>query len=322
MSLVIVGGSGGTNIGVSLFRSAQAIGLTPKLYHSDLAYSDNILVKKFNWHLRGKFPSRLDTFSDTILDYCRIYMPKWIVTTGIAPVHWSSLQTLGKIGIHRINFLTDDPWNAQHYAAWFIKSLPHYDVVFSPRRANINDLNQAGCNRAEYLPFGYDHELFFPEILSTSQEPVPDILFAGGADADRVPYVHALIQGGFNLQLYGSYWEKYPETRSHTLGQANVVTLRKAITRAKISLCLVRRANRDGNCMRTFEVPAVGACMLTEDTPEHREIFGPEGEAVIYFQSVPEMLQKAQWLLEHEQERQRLAQNAHDLITQGKLLSI
>ena len=69
--------------------------------------------------------------------------------------------------------------------------------------------------------------------------------------------------------------------------------------------------------MRTFEVPAVGACLLTEDTPEHREIFGPEGEAVIYFQSVPEMLQKAQWLLEHEQERQRLAQNAHDLITQG-----
>jgi spore maturation protein CgeB len=69
--------------------------------------------------------------------------------------------------------------------------------------------------------------------------------------------------------------------------------------------------------MRTFEVPAIGACMLTEDTSEHREIFGPEGEAVVYFSTVSEMVDKARWLLEHEKERQKLAQSAHLLITQG-----
>jgi spore maturation protein CgeB len=70
--------------------------------------------------------------------------------------------------------------------------------------------------------------------------------------------------------------------------------------------------------MRTFEVPAIGACMLTEDTQEHREIFGEEGKAVVYFQTIPEMLEKADWLLNHEAERQSLAQNAHVLIFQGK----
>jgi spore maturation protein CgeB len=70
--------------------------------------------------------------------------------------------------------------------------------------------------------------------------------------------------------------------------------------------------------MRTFEVPAVGSCMLTEDTPEHREIFGQDGEAVVYFNTVTEMVEKTHWLLHHDQERQRLAQNAHLLITQGQ----
>jgi hypothetical protein len=53
------------------------------------------------------------------------------------------------MGIKRFNFLTDDPFNRAHYAPWFLKALPDYDVVFSPRRANIQDLLNAGCPRVE-----------------------------------------------------------------------------------------------------------------------------------------------------------------------------
>lgn len=87
---------------------------------------------------------------------------------------------------------------------------------------------------------------------------------------------------------------------------------------AKIALCLVRRANRDGHCMRTFEVPAIGACMLVEKTEEHLELFGTEGQAVVYFESVAEMTEKARWLLSHEQERDRLREAAYRLIGEGK----
>jgi spore maturation protein CgeB len=69
--------------------------------------------------------------------------------------------------------------------------------------------------------------------------------------------------------------------------------------------------------MRTFEIPAIGACMLTEDTEEHREILGPEGEAVVYFRSIPEMLEKARWLVDHKEERYRLAATAHERIVRG-----
>lgn len=319
MKLAIIGGSGGTNIGDAFLKAAFKLNLDPVLYHNRQAYQAPKWLKTINWHLRGRYPSRLNTFSQNIVKECVNLQPQWLLTTGIAAINHLALQQIGQMGIKRFNFLTDDPFNRAHYAPWFLKALPDYDVVFSPRRANIQDLLNAGCPRVEYLPFGYDDELFYPEDPSNINldTTVPDVVFAGGADRDRVPYMSALIKSGINLALYGSYWEKYPETKAHTQGQADVATLRSVIGRGKISLCLVRRANRDGNCMRTFEVPAIGSCMLTEDTQEHREIFGQEGEAVVYFNTISEMLEKTHWLLNHDQERQMLAQNAHLLITQG-----
>jgi spore maturation protein CgeB len=47
--------------------------------------------------------------------------------------------------------------------------------------------------------------------------------------------------------------------------------------------------------------------MLAEDTGEHRDIFGPEGEAVLYFRNSGEASDKASRLLSNAQERVRMA---------------
>jgi spore maturation protein CgeB len=171
-----------------------------------------------------------------------------------------------------------------------------------------------------YLPFAFDPQVAFREALSTEAERdefASDVLFAGGADADRVPYIAALIEAGLRVLLYGDYWHRFPETRSCTRGQATAQTLRKAAAGAKVALCLVRRANRDGHVMRSFEIPATGACMLAEDTDEHREIFGKEGRTALYFRGVDEMVEKARWLREHDDDRKRMAAAAHELIAGG-----
>ena len=316
---MIVGGTGGTNVADSLVKAAKILNLDIGFFDLKSAYQAPKLIKQINWYLRGRYPSKLRQFSDRLLQKCSQEVPKWLLTTGIAPVSFSALQKIGNFGTQRLNFLTDDPWNTAHYPPWFFKSLPYYDVVFTPRRANIDDLKKIGCQDVRYLPFGYDRDLFYPEspVAREKEQYVADVMFAGGADRDRIPYINTLIQAGMKLNLYGTYWERYSQTQAYTRGQADVRTLRLAISEAKISLCLVRRANRDDNCMRTFEVPAAGGCMLTEDTSEHRAIFGKEGEAVVYFQTIDEMLEKARWLLNQDEERKRLATEAHLLITQG-----
>jgi spore maturation protein CgeB len=326
MKILIVGLCNGTHIGNAFFNAAKLAYLNPRFIDSELAYKSPKWLKQINWHLRGKYPSQLGRFSKKIVQECYNFQPELILASGIAPINPQALIHIGKRGIKRINFLTDDPWNPSHYAPWFLKALPYYDIIFSPRRSNIDDIIQAGCHNVQYLPFGYDPELFYSPIEPSKQltnsgeqsQYIGDVVFAGGADQERVAYISALIRSGIKVNLYGAYWERYPETKTHTRGIADTQTLRFAIKGAKISLCLVRKANRDGHCMRTFEVPAVGACMLTEDTQEHREIFGEEGKAVVYFKTISEMVEKARWLLNNDIERQRLAQNAHLLITQGQ----
>ena len=61
----------------------------------------------------------------------------------------------------------------------------------------------------------------------------------------------------------------------------------------------------------------MGGCLLAQDTREHREIFGPDLGAVVYFGSIPQMQARALWLLEREAERQRLAHAACARITRG-----
>jgi spore maturation protein CgeB len=69
--------------------------------------------------------------------------------------------------------------------------------------------------------------------------------------------------------------------------------------------------------MRSFELAAIGACMLVEDTAEHREIFGPPDRAVAYFRTLEDMVQTMRRLLGDPVERGRLASEAHRLIVEG-----
>ncbi|MBV8570274.1 MAG: glycosyltransferase [Acidobacteriaceae bacterium] len=213
------------------------------------------------------------------------------------------------------NFLTDDPWNPAHYAHWFLEALPAYDFVFTPRRANIDDLRRSGCNAVEYLPFGYADDVHAPAQQALGD---CDVFFAGGADPDRVRWISALTRAGLNVSLYGGYWRSFPQTKRLAKGFAPPEQLSQFVAGARICLCLVRAANRDGHSMRTFELAAMRACMLVERTPEHTELFGSEGQSVLYFSGEAELLHNIRLLLASPGERYRLAESVHLRITAGK----
>src|SRR5205823_1499319 len=145
-----------------------------------------------------------------------------------------------------------------------------------------------------------------------------DLFFAGNAEPSRVEYVRAAVKAGLDVMVYGSYWTRYPGMHGISRGHADISTLRKAIASCRVALCLVRHDNRDGHSMRTFEIPAVGACMVVEDTPEHREIFSDEGVRVVYFKDPAEMLSKTKSLLADSGTRARLREAAHSWITTGQ----
>src|SRR5258707_3821883 len=125
------------------------------------------------------------------------------------------------------------------------------------------------------------------------------------------------MRNGPPVALVGGYWQRYPAFRAQALGIKPPEIIRALTASAKVNLCLVRRANRDGHVMRSFEIAASGGCMVAEDTDEHREIFGPEGEATVYFRNAKEAAERTRALLCNVAERKRLAAGLHRRIVGG-----
>jgi len=316
-TFVLVGNPGPEHVGRHFHDAADELGI--ETVFLDLRRAHASPLQKVSWHLRGHRPGRLQAFSRDVVRACRDVHAACLLVTGIAPPSASALAEIASLGTVCMNFLTDDPWNPAHHAAWFVRALAHYDHVFSPRTANIEDLRALGCPRVSYLPFAYAaaHHVRLLNAGPGGQDPTCDVVFVGGADRDRVGWVSALLRAGFGMECYGGYWDRFPETRGCARGMAAPDRLADVLRRGKVVLCLVRRANRDGHSMRTFESAAMGACMLVEDTEDHRRLFGPDGEAVRYFRNREELVDRAGWLVGDEAERSRLAATAQALVIGG-----
>jgi len=320
VSVLLVANPELVHVGGHLVTAAHALRVPVELVDSREAYAGPRWRQRVAWWMQGHRPARLSAFSARVVEAVRRVRPTHVITTGLAPLDARALAAIGALGARRLNYLTDDPWNPAHRAPWFMDALAHYDHVYSPRHANLAELAAIDGPSVSYLPFAYAPDQHFPEPPDGEAERAQyaaDVVFAGGADPDRVEIVTPFIDAGFRVALYGGYWERYAATRPHARGHADPRRLRKAIGGAHVSLCLVRRANRDGHCMRTFEVPAMGGCMLIEDTDEHRMFFGAPNDAVVYAASVAEMVEAIRGLLGDPARRARLAERAHRLIAGG-----
>jgi spore maturation protein CgeB len=313
--LAIVGGFDGTHVGGSLGRAATHLGIETAKFDVGNA-SGNRILRAALWRFGDRKLPGMHRFSESVVAACRQSTPEILIATGAAPLTGSALRALRAMGIVCVNYSTDDPWNPVLRAFWHLRALPEYDAVFTTRRANIGSFADIGCGEVHYLPFGYDEWLFCRRARS-SDGPAPDVLFVGGADRDRAAFMTEFLRTGPRVALVGRYWERFPAMCPYALGRRAPEALCALTTAAKVNLCLVRRANRDGHVMRSFEIAAVGGCMLAEDTAEHREIFGPDGEAVIYFRTPREAAERARSLLADPAERARLSAAVRARISRG-----
>jgi spore maturation protein CgeB len=316
--LLLVANASPEHIGSHLYKAARSLGIETAVLDVRLATEGPRWAVAASWRWDRR-PLRLGQYGKSLIERCSQFQPRVVICSGIAPVSRDVLLAIRKMGISVFNYLSDDPWNPGQYARWFLQALRHYDYVFSPRQANLDDLKRHGCPAVSYLPFAYSEDAhLIRDYRTASEDPSgPDIVFVGGADSDRIPFMTALLQANFSLRLYGGYWERFPATLRNAGGIIPPPEVQRVTTSARIALCLVRRANRDGHVMRSFEIPAMGGCMLAESTVEHRDLFGEEGQAVLYFHDIPELIRKARWLLDHPEERQRLRAAVHRRITSG-----
>jgi spore maturation protein CgeB len=317
MKVAFVGPLGNTHLCGSFHRAAQDIGLESVAIDTARAYEGPVVLRKLAWHMADRRPLRMRQFSQDLSLAFGDRLPDVVLTLGQAPVNGDAISVLQQAGIICANFSTDDPFNKVVGAGWHLEDLKRYNHIFTPRRANFDQLTKLGSARVHYLPFGYDPHLFQPvrEEKQTLELKAPQVLFVGGADADRAAFFAEFIDNGPPPTLVGGYWDRYDHTRHLTLGMQEAAAIQALTASAGVNICLVRRANRDGHVMRSFEIPAVGGFLMAEDTIEHREIFGHEGERVMYFASAHEAAVKSARMLKQPAERKRMSAALQQYVT-------
>jgi hypothetical protein len=299
------------HVGRHLTEAAEKLRIGFRVMSPTLAFDAPWLLSKFNWHLRGHRPTRLAQFSQRAIEVCTSFGATHVIATGIAPLSAGAIRTLRNAGLRVVNWLTDDPWNPAHRAPWFTETISHYDAVFTPRSSIVDELRDAGARRVDLMPFAYCARCHF---AARKYHQRATVSFVGGADADRARYIRALVKDGIGVELYGGYWQRHRALRAAARGFVDSAGYRAVVAGSAVSLCLVREANRDAHVMRSYELPAMRACILAQDTADHRELYGPDGETVRYFTSRDDIASAARALLGDEAERQRLAVAVHSRV--------
>lgn len=317
-SVAIIGQTGITNVGGSLHRAARSLGLVHRFFDMAEASHGPRWIRALSWRLRDRRPPRMRSFAQRIVSELRRDPVDLVVGTGMPPLDRAVLEAIRATGARLANFSTDDPWNPGQRARWFLHALPSWDHVFTPRRANLADFEAAGCRAVHRLAFGYDDALLVERAPTSVPARRWSVLFVGGGDEDRRDFFADFRRLVPETLLVGSYWERWAETRDLAIGGRAPEEVVWLTRRAPVNLIVVRRANRDQHVMRSFEAAAAGGCLVVEDTTDHREIFGGDGEAVRYFRTPEDAARICRALVDDVDERERLAASVRRRVEAGR----
>jgi spore maturation protein CgeB len=283
---------------------------------------------KFNTPVLGK--SLLNFY---FLRTVKNYNPDLILVIKGEKISYRTLTKVKKINPESIllNFYPDNPftfWNGNSNSD-VLFSLPLYDSFLIWSHALIPVLYAAGAKKVQYFPFAFDSELFCQKIILSEQDEQvfqSDVCFVGSWDPDRQRWLEGLIQRipGLNLAIWGNRWrENLPQgsvLHSQLKGCAIYgIAMIKVFRRAKIVLNFIRKQNMGAHNMRTIEVPASKAFLMTERTVDQAEMLFKEGEQIECFASIDELARKIEVYLKNDDKRLKIIQAGYEKVQEYTL---
>ena len=212
-----------------------------------------------------------------------------------------------------INYSPDDMINPANQTSRYLESLGLYNLHVTTKTYNVHELKDLGACSVFFVGNAYEPTIHKPIKLSDDERKKvgSDVIFIGTVEFERLSSLRLIASKGISLGLYGggSEWlnlaKQYPNTKA-SAGFVASLDYSKLLCASKIALGFLRKQNRDLQTTRSIEIPATGTFMLAERTEEHLELF-EEGKEAEFFSSDQEMLEKIEYYLTHEKERQSIA---------------
>jgi len=152
-----------------------------------------------------------------------------------------------------------------------------------------------------------------------------DVVFIGTPKGDRLKYMRYLLKKKVNFKIGGAGWDAYPEFKDYYIGKIPDDEFIKLINETKISLCFSQNFFSSPHVLeRSMAVNACKSFALTEYVAGYFPKF-IEGKDIVTFKNEDELLEKINYYLKHEKEREKIAQQAYKKVikkfSNDKLLS-
>ncbi len=275
----------------------------------------------------------LKSINQTILKKVSVQKPDFVLFWRPTHILPGTVKMINQLGIPTISYNNDDPfgykpgrkpWHHFFLWYWYLKTLPFYQVNFFYRKKNVQEAMELGAsNNSLLMPYfrpGQDR----PMELSTSEKEKfdADFVFVGHYEEDgRLNYLKILEQTGYRVKIWGDNSWKSADLSSFKSIHDPVEPVygddyTKALCGSKICLVFLSKMNRDVYTRRCFEIPATGRVMLAERTDELKEMFVEDKEAC-YFSGEGELLEKANWLMNHPERADEIAEAGLKKVWQG-----
>lgn len=198
--------------------------------------------------------------------------------------------------IETFNWFCDDHWRFKAFSSNYA---PHLSYVVTTDRSTVNKYKEIGVNNVILTQWGCNHFLYKKMDLPFKY----DVSFVGQAHGVRSDIIKQIRDAGIKVETFGYGWPR---------GKVSTYEMIKIFNQSKINLNFSLSSDRSVNQIkgRDFEIPGCGGFMLTGDNQYLSDFFKADKE-VISFTDQQQMIDKIQYYLSHDEEREGIRESGY-----------
>lgn len=259
------------------------------------------------------YPMDETNVNSRVLEKVESLKPDWIwiekVNT-IKPATYKKIKNL--LSQVKLTFYSEDDIYLKHNRSVYLKkALPYFDIVYTTKPRNVNELPKLGAKKIYCIYQAYDKKLHRPIDLTEEEKKQwgADVSFVGTFEQERADKMLGLAQQGIQVRIWGNNWQSWKNKHPNLIVEEKAVyneNFVKVINSSKINLNFLRKQNRDLHTSRSLEIPACHGFMLGERTEEHLKLF-EEGKEAEFFDNFEELLDKVIFYINNTQLRKSIA---------------
>jgi spore maturation protein CgeB len=209
------------------------------------------------------------------------------------------MDALRKSTARLVHFTPDTAFGA-NASRHFVRSAGLYDLLVTTKSFELDQYREYVDNdRLMLTTQGFDPSIHYPH--ASDNERQREVAFVGLAEPDREACLEQLIARKVPVRLAGRGWNGFVKRT----GQNALLTFvgedchgadyARLLSSVWIGLGLISKRFPELHTTRTFEIPACGAALATENTAETREYFEPS--EAIFFDDYSGLAERASILL-------------------------